>query len=70
MTAQITWFGTRRPDQLGKAPPQPDRRFAHVKQFLKQRRSVTGGQRHCAACADGGAGIRRKLGGADGATVV
>ena len=35
--------------------PRPNRpgRFTHVTQLVRERRSVTGGRRHCAASADG-----------------
>ena len=38
-----------------RTSPRPNRpgRFTHVTQLVRQRRSVTGGRRHCAAPADG-----------------
>ena len=37
-----------------------ERRFTHVTQLIRQRRSVTDGRRHCAAPVGGGAGARSR----------
>jgi len=48
---RIAWY--QRPRAQDIAAPNRPGRFTHVTQLVRQRRSVTGGRRHCAAPADG-----------------